>query len=152
MHHGRAVSGVCVVAVVTALSGCGGSDTTAKFKSGYNNLRGPLNQTGQAIAQEISQASKQTDAQVSANFHSLAARFQSQLSRLKALKPPSSVAAEWTNVTNAASKLDADLQAIANAAGAHNSSATQQAAASLASSATALQQAVTPVQQKLGLK
>lgn len=152
MHHGRAVSGVCVVAVVGALSGCGGSDDTAKFKSGYNAVRGPLNQTGQAIAQEISQASKQTDAQVSASFHGLALRFQSQLSQLKALKPPSSVTAQWKKVTDAASRLDSDLSAIASAAGAHNSSATQQAATSLAADASALTQAINPVKQKLGLK
>jgi hypothetical protein len=152
MRQRRAMSGVCVVAAVTALSACGGSDTTAKFKSGYNAVRAPLNQTGQAIAQEISKASSQTDAQVSANFRSLAARFHSQLNQLKALKPPSSVAAQWTKVTDAASKLDSDLNAIASAAGAHNSSATQQAATSLAANAQALQQAITPVKQKLGLK
>ncbi len=152
MHHGRVLSGVCVVAVVMALSSCGGSDTTAKFKSGYNAVRGPLNQTGQAIAQEISQASKQTDAQVSANFRSLAARFHSQVTQLEALKPPSNVANQWKNVTDAASKLDSDLNAIASAAGAHNTSATQQAAASLAANASALQQAITPIKQKLGLK
>jgi hypothetical protein len=152
MHHGRAVSGVCVVAVVTALSSCGGSDATARFKSGYNAVRGQLNQTGQAIAQEISQASKQTDAEVSANFRSLAARFQSQLTELKALKPPSSVSAQWKHVTDAATKLDSDLGAIATAAGAHNSSATQQAAASLAANASALQQSIAPIKQKLGLK
>jgi N-acetyl-beta-hexosaminidase len=138
--------------VVTALSGCGGSDTTAKFKSGYNAVRGPLNQTGQAIAQEISQASKQTDAQVSSNFRSLAVRFQSQVTQLKALTPPSSVAAQWKNVTDAATKLDSDLNAIASAAGAHNASGTQHAAASLAANASALQQAITPIKQKLGLK
>ncbi len=152
MHHGRAVSGVCVVAVVAVLSGCGSSDDTAKFKSGYNAVRTQLNETGQAIAQEISQASKQTDAQVSASFHSLAERFSSQLSQLKALKPPSSVTAQWKNVTNAATKLDADLNAIASAAGAHNSAATQQAAASLAADASALTQAINPIKQKLGLK
>lgn len=152
MHHGRAVWGVCVVAVVAVASGCGGSDTTAQFKSGYNSVRTPLNQTGQAIAQEISQAPKQTDAQVSANFHSLAQRFSAQVAKLKALKPPSSVSAQWPKVTDAATKLDSDLSAIASAASTHNSSATQQAAASLAADASALQQAITPVQQKLGLK
>ncbi len=152
MDHRRAVSGVCVTAVVAVLSGCGGSDQTATFKSGYNAVRGPLNQTGQAIAQEISQASKQTDAQVSASFSSLATRFQTQLAKLKALKPPSSVAAQWTNVTNAATRLDSDLNAIASAAGTHNSTATQKAAASLAADASALTQAITPIKQKLGLQ
>jgi hypothetical protein len=152
MHHGRAVSGVCVVAVVAALSGCGGSDDTAKFKSGYNAVRGPLNQTGQAIAREISQASKQTDAQVSASFRSLAQRFSTQVAKLTALKPPSSVAAEWNKVTDAATKLDFDLSAISSGAAAHNTSATQKAAASLAADASALTQAINPVKQKLGLK
>ena len=152
MRHRRAVSGVCVVAVVGALAGCGGSDDTATFKSGYNAVRAPLNQTGQAIAAEISQASKQTDAQVSASFRSLALRFQSQLAQLKALKPPSSVANQWKDVTAAATRLDSDLSAIGAAAGAHNSSATQQAAARLAADASALTQAINPIKQKLGLK
>src|SRR5437763_4413000 len=152
MHHAQAVPGVCLVAVLAVLSGCGGSDMTAQFKSGYDAVRAPLNQTGQAIAQEISQASKQSDAQISANFSSLAQRFSAQLAKLKALKPPSSVAAQWTNVTDAATRLDSDLSAIASAAGTHNSSATQKAATSLAADASALTQAITPIKQKLGLK
>ena len=152
MHHAQAVPGVCLVAVLAVLSGCGGSDTTATFKSGYNSVRTQLNQTGQAIANEISQAPKQNDAQVSASFQSLATRFEGQVAKLKALKPPSSVAAQWNNVTSAASKLTSDLKAIASAAAAHNSSATQQAATSLAASASALTQAINPIKQKLGLK
>jgi hypothetical protein len=152
MHHRRAVSGVCLLAVVAALSGCGGSDTTAQFKSGYNAVRGPLNQTGQQIANEIRAAPKQTDAQVAANFRSLAARFKSQVDQLKALKPPANVAADWTKVTNAASRLDSDLSAIASAASSHSTAAAQQAGASLATDAQALTQALTPVKQKLGLK
>ena len=64
----------------------------------------------------------------------------------------SSVAAQWTNVTDAATRLDSDLSAIASAAGTHNSSATQKAATSLAADASALTQAITPIKQKLGLK
>ena len=152
MHHGRAAWVLSVVAVVAVLSGCGGSDTTAQFKAGYNSVRAELNQTGQAIAQEISQASKQTDAQVSASFRSLAQRFSTQVAKLTALKPPSSVATEWNKVTDAATKVDSDLSAIGSGAGAHNSSATQKAAASLAEDASALTQAINPVKQKLGLK
>ena len=152
MHHGRAAWVLSVVAVVAVLSGCGGSDTTAQFKAGYNSVRAELNQTGQAIAQEISQASKQTDAQVSASFRSLAQRFSTQVARLTALKPPSSVAAEWNNVTDAAEKLDSDLSKIASDIGAHDTSGAQQAVASLAANAKALQKAITPIKQKLGLK
>ena len=152
MDRGRAAGGVCVAAVVAVLAGCGGSDTTAQFKSGYNSVRTELNQTGQAIAQEISQAPKQTDAQVSASFHSLAQRYSAQVAKLKKLNPPSSVSTEWKKVTDAATKLDSDLSAISSAAGAHNSAATQKAAASLAANATALTQAIAPVKQKLGLQ
>jgi hypothetical protein len=153
MHHRRAVSGVCVLAVVAALAGCGGSsDTTATFTSGYNAVKGALNQTGQEIAKEIQQAPKQTDAQVASNFRSLAARFKTQVAKLQALKPPASVSADWTKVTNAASKLDSDLSAIAAAAASHSTAAAQQAGASLAADAQALTQSLTPVKQKLGLK
>jgi hypothetical protein len=153
MLHRRAVSVVCVLATLGILSACGGSsDTTAQFKSGYNAVRTPLNQTGQAISKELQQAPKQTDAQVAANFRSLATRFDSQVGKLKALKPPASVASQWTNVTAAASRLDADLKAIASAAAAHSTAAAQQAGAALAADAQALSSALAPVKQKLGLK
>jgi hypothetical protein len=152
MLQGRAVPVICVLAVVAVLAGCGGSDTTTQFKSGYNAVRGQLNQTGQAIATEIQQAPKQTDAQVAANFHNLAGQFSSQLAKLKALKPPANVSSDWNNVTNAATKLAADLNAIASAATTHNTAAAQQAGASLAADAQALTQSLTPVKQKLGLK
>jgi cytochrome c556 len=152
MHHGRAAWALSAVAVVAVLSGCGGSDTTAQFKSGYNSVRIELNQTGRAIAQEISQTPRQNDAQVSASFRSLAQRFSTQVAKLTALKPPSSVAAEWHNVTDAAIKLDSDLSKIASDMAAHDTSAAQQAATSLAANAKALQQAITPIKQKLGLK
>jgi hypothetical protein len=115
-------------------------------------VRGPLNQTGQQIANEIRLAPKQTDAQVAANFRSLAARFSTQVAQLKALKAPASVASDWTKVTNAATRLDADLSAIASAAASHSTAAAQQAGASLAADAQGLTQALTPVKQTLGLK
>jgi hypothetical protein len=152
MQQGRAVSGVCVVAVVAVLSGCGGSDTTAQFKSGYNAVRGPLNKTGQDVANELQQAPKQTDAQVASKFRSLASQFKTQVNQLKALKPPASVSSDWTRVTTAATKLDADLSAIASAAASHSTAAAQQAGASLAADAQALTQSLAPVKQKLGLK
>jgi hypothetical protein len=74
------------------------------------------------------------------------------VAQLKALKPPSSVASDWTSVTNAATRLDADLNAIASAAVSHSTAAAQQAGASLAADAQALTQALAPVKQKLGLK
>ncbi len=151
--RGRSVSVISTLAAVAVLCGCGSSsDTTAKFKSGYNSLRGPLNQTGTQIATEIEQASKQTDAQVEQAFRGLAQRFQGQLSQLQTLKPPSSVAAEWNSVLAAASRLEADLNAIAAAAATHSAAAAKQAGASLVQDSQALQTATQPVKTKLGLK
>ena len=152
MHHGRAASGVCVVAVITALSGCGGSDTTAKFTSGYNAVRGPLNQTFQAIEAELQRVSTQTDAQAGAAFESIATRFRGQVAQLKALKAPSSVAGHWKNVTDAATRLDADLNRIGSAANSHNRPAAQLAFGDLETDEHALTDDAAFVKQKLGLK
>jgi hypothetical protein len=107
---------------------------------------------GQQIATELQQAPKQTDAQVASKFRGLASQFKTQVDQLKALKPPANVAADWTRVTDAATKLDSDLSAIASAAASHSTAAAQQAGASLATDAQALTQALAPVKQKLGLK
>ena len=150
--RGRAASAVSVLAAVGVLCGCGSSDTTASFKSGYNALRGPLNQTGNQIAAEINQAPKQTDAEVEQSFRTIAQRFQSQLSKLQQLKPPSSVAADWHSVISAASRMEADLNAIAAAAATHSAAAAKQAGASLVQDAQSLTSAAAPVKSKLGLK
>jgi hypothetical protein len=152
MYHRRAVSGVCVLAALGALSGCGGSDTTSTFKSGYNRVRGPLNQTGQQIANEVNRVSTQTNAQAAANLRRLAAQFQSQLAKLEALKPPADVSADWTKVKNAASKLGPDVNAMATAAATGSNGAFQQGVASLQADAQALNQALAPIKQTLGLK
>lgn len=143
------------VAVVCALAtGCGGSsnDVTAKFKAGYDQLRGPLNQTGAALGAEVQRAPKQTDAQVGAAFRGIASRFQGQLSRLETLKPPTSVQADWNSVIAAAQRLEGDLTDIVAAAATHSSSAAEQAGAKLATDSQALLAAIKPVKQKLGLK
>lgn len=149
---GRAVSFVSVLAALAVLSGCGSSDATAKFKSGYNSLRGPLNQTGAQIAAEINQAPKQTDAQVEQAFRGLAQRFGSQVIELQKLKPPANVAADWENVLGAASRVETDLDAIASAAATHSASAAGRAANSLVKDAQVLSTAANPVKSKLGLK
>ncbi len=142
-----------MVAALASISGCGSSsDTTAKFKSGYDAVRGPLNQTGQALGAELQHASGQTDAQVEAIFRALATRFQGQLGQLESLKPPGSVQTEWNSVIDAAHRLETDLNSVADAAATHNKSAAEQAGASLVTDAAALKSAVTPIKSKLGLK
>ncbi len=149
----RMMCGAFAASAALAVVGCGSSsDTTAKFKSGYNAIRGPLDQTGQAIATELTQAPKQTDAQVETSFRSLSQRFGSEVAQAAKLKPPSNLAADWTKVIQAGTKIEADLLAVATAARQHSSSLAQSAGASLARNAQALTAAVAPIKSKLGLK
>jgi hypothetical protein len=122
------------------------------FKSGYEQLRGPLNQTGAAIGVEVQHASGQTDAQLRAAFQQLASRFQSQLSQLETLKPPQNLAADWNSVLDSAHRIESDLIAVVAAAATHSRSAGEQAGASLAADAQALQSAAATIKAKLGIK
>jgi hypothetical protein len=123
----------------------------SNFRSGYIGLRDPLNQTGQAIANEIQQAPQQTDAQVAASFSSLASRFQAQVGQLESLQPPANLQGDWNSVIAAAQRLVSDLKAIAVAATTHNTSAAQEAGASLAADAQELTSALQPIKAALGL-
>jgi len=131
-RSGRA-STALVVALVP-LAGCGGSsssDETAKFKTSYESVGTQFKEVSQAIGTAIEQSRTQSDAQIAVAFHALAARWQDQLSQLQTLKPPSSLAATFNTLTGAASRAEADLNAIAAAAETHNKSAAEQASASL---------------------
>jgi hypothetical protein len=148
----RVLAGAFVVLALA--SGCGASSNsvTAKFKADYNQLRGPMNQTGSELGAEVQKAPKQTDAQVGAAFRSIANRFQSELSQLQTLKPPASVQADWNSVIAAAQRLENDMGDIVAAAATHSASSAEQAGARLAVDAQALQSSLKPVKSKLGLK
>jgi hypothetical protein len=149
----RIIFSVCATSAALVLAGCGSSsDTTAKFKAGYNAVRGPLQRTGQAINDELTKASKQTDAQVASSFQSLAQRFGSQVAQAAKLKPPSSLSKDWTSVIRAATRMEADLLALSTAGRSHNSALARSAVNSLAKNAQALSTAVAPIKSKLGLK
>jgi hypothetical protein len=139
---------------VALLSACGGSSSnqTAKFKAGYVSTANQLRQTSIAIGKEIQQAPKQTDSQVLVAFRSLAARWQTHLSQLQTLKPPSNLAADFNTVTGAASRVEADLNAIVAAAGTHSASAAEQAAAILVGDVLTAKTASTKITNKLGSK
>ncbi len=148
----RMIFGVCATSAALALAGCGGSSDTSKFKMGYNGIRAQLNQTGQAIAAELTKAPKQTDAQIASSFRSLAQRFGSQVSQAGKLKPPASLTKDWGNVIRSATRMEADLLAVATAARSHNTSLAQSARTSLVRNAQALATAAAPIRSKLGLK
>ena len=131
MNRGK--GGMVAILATALVAACGGSSNNqaAHFKSGYVSTANQLKQVSIDIGKEIQQAPKQTDAQVLAAFRGLATRWQNDLSQLQTLKPPSNLATDFNTVTGAASRVEADLNAIVSAAGTHSASAAEQAAASL---------------------
>jgi hypothetical protein len=146
------------LALAPLIAACGGSSSSTQtnpfqaFKSGYEQLRGPVNQTGNAVGAELQHASGQTDAQVQTAFQQLASRFQSQVSQLETLKPPHSLAADWNSVLGPATRIESDLTAVVAAAATHNPSAGEQAGASLMADVQDLRPAAATIKAKLGIK
>jgi hypothetical protein len=160
------VSATLVVAVLVV--GCGGSSSSsataseqsasstptaaqsvAAFKTGYESIAGQLKQTSSSIGVAIQNAPKQSDQQLGTAFHSLAERWQSQLSQLQTLKPPAELAATFNTVTGAGSRVETDLRAIASAAATHSAAAAKQAAANLVQDMLAAKAASTRITNKL---
>jgi transcription initiation factor TFIID subunit TAF12 len=137
------------------ISGCGGSsasDQTAKFKQGFVPVVDRFRDTSRAIGTAIQQASSQTDAQIATEFGRLAARWQSQVSQLGTLKPPSNMASDFNALSSAATRAEADLKGIVAAAGTHSKSAATHAAASLVNDISSAKSASTAITDKLGVK
>jgi type IV pilus biogenesis protein CpaD/CtpE len=146
---------MALVALVFAVSGCGGSsssDQTAKFKKSYTTTVVQLKQTSSAIGHAIQGASSETDAQLVTTFRGLAGRWQNQLSQLETLKAPSKVAADFNTLTAAATRVESDLNAIVAAGATHSASAGKQAGASIVPDVLAAKSAATTIDQKLGVK
>jgi hypothetical protein len=144
-----------LVATLVLLSGCGGSsssDQTAKFKASISPVVNQLRDISHGIGTAIQQAPSQTDAQIAATFHNLASRWQSQLSQLQTLKPPSNLASTFNTLTGATSRVETDLTAIVAAAETHGGAAAKQASASLVNDILSAKSASTTITDKLGIK
>jgi hypothetical protein len=155
MHSVSKLGGALLVTL--ALAGCGGSsssssslDQTASFKTSFDSAAGQLKQGSHAIGVAIQQASSRTDAQLAATFHQLASRWQHALSQLQTLTPPSNLAVTFNTLTGAATRVEADLNAIVAAAETHSSSAAEQASATLVTDILAAKSASTTITDKLG--
>lgn len=151
--------GITVVLVAGLLAACGGSSSTTtqvnltrQFKTAYERVRGPLNQTGAAIGAEVEHAPSQTDAELAAAFRQLSSRFQSQISELETFTPPPSLAADWNSVLDSAKRVESDLTSVVAAAETHSQVAGEQAGASLVTDAGELKSAAATVKQKLGIR
>lgn len=137
---------------------CGGSssssssDPTAQFKSSLSPVVGQLKQTSHAIGTAIEKAPSQTDAQIAVAFHALATQWQDHVSRLQTLKAPASLAVTFNTLTGAATRAEADLNAIVAAAQTHSAAAAKQASATLVTDILAAKAASTTITNKLGIQ
>ena len=146
---------VCVPPVALALAGCGGSSSssqTANFGTSFSSTANQLKATSHEIGVAIERAPSRTDAQLASTFSALAARWQNQVNRLKALQPPSSVSTAFNRLKSSATRVEADLNAIAAAAETHNASAAKQATASLVTDILSAKSASTTITNTVGAK
>jgi hypothetical protein len=154
MRHASVLAAIlCVL-----LAGCGGSTEgtsaspgTAAFKAGYQKLRGPLNATGEAVAQELQQSAHQTDVELATAFGGLATTFHGQLVELEALKPPANLASAFSAATYAANRVDTDLRSISRAAMRRDATAAGKATTALGRDVAAMHLAASLIKHGLGL-
>lgn len=111
-----------------------------------------LGQISMAVGAAITKAASQTDAQLAATFHDLATRWQTQLSQLETLKPPSNLATDFNTLTGATTRAESDMNAVVTAAETHSKSAATQASASMVADIVAAKNASTKITDKLGIK
>src|SRR5690348_9123332 len=107
------VRGGALAAAVVIAAGCGsssgGSQTNiaqSEFKPNFRQVVNEFKQTSHAIGLAIEHASGQSDAQLTATFSALAARWQTDVVKLKALKPPPSVSSQYQTLTGAATRTE----------------------------------------------
>ena len=77
--------------------------------------------------------------------------WQTVLSKLETLTPPSSVATEFNTLKDAASRVEADLNAVVSAAATHDASAAAQASHSLVQDMASAKAAAQSMYSKLGI-
>ncbi len=154
----RFVARAALVVAFVLPAACGSSasssssDPTAQFKSSLSPVVGQLKQTSQAIGLAIEKAPSQTDAQIASAFHALAIQWQDQVSRLQTLKAPASLAVTFNTLIGAATRAEADLNAIVAAAQTHSAAAAKQASATLVSDILAAKTASTTITNRLGIQ
>ena len=133
-YVGRVVMALLVLITVGCGGGSSSSSTAARpstFRSDFAVVVGQFKQTSHAIGLAIEHAPSQTDAQISAAFSGLAARWQTDIGPLRSLTPPPALSSRYRALTMAVTRAEADLNAIVAAAQTHNGSGARQASARL---------------------
>jgi hypothetical protein len=160
----RSMAAAALVAAALALSACGaggsggGSSPTpppspspsGNFNSTFAALSGQFAHGSQVIGGALITAKAMTDAQLETAFKTLASKWQIVLSKLETLTPPAAVQQEFNTLKDAATRVEADLNAIASAAQNHDASAAKQASTTLVNDIQAAKSAAQSIDQKLG--
>lgn len=144
------IAGVTILAMLL-ISGCGGSSSrssstsstsagssstsqasqtgqsTAQFKAAIAPILNQFKLASQGTGAAIQQAVSQTDAQVSAAFQQVAAKWTTALNQLKTLQPPPQLTAAYDRLKTQVSSVTADLGTIVSAAQSHNATAAKDA-------------------------
>ena len=148
---------MAVAALIAA--GCGsssaGSSTNisrSEFNPNFKQVTSQFKQTAHGIGLAIVNARSQTDAQITSTFTNLAAQWQQDVTRLKALKPPPSVAAEYQTLSGAATRTEDDLKAIVSAAKSHDATAAKQDGAKLVKDILQAKASSQAIGTKLGIR
>jgi len=133
-RRSRLVAAVATAALAAGCGGDGGDDAkqdTAKFESGAKAATAETTKIGSDIGTAVRAASKQTDAQLAAEFTDLAARARAVVSDLNALEPPAAARAKVNALVGALGTGAQDLDAIAAAARGHDASSARSATVTL---------------------
>jgi hypothetical protein len=153
------IKGAGLAAVLLLTAGCGsassGSATTAQpstVRSDFGLVFNEFKQTSRSIGLAVKAPSSQTDAQIASRFKGLAAQWQSDVTKLKSLTPPPSVAAPYQALSAAADRTEADLKTIVLAAQNHSGSEAKQAGARLVSDILQARSAAQTISTKLGIR
>lgn len=144
-----------LVAAFTLVTGCGGSSSsssTADFKTNFSPVIQQFQNVSHSIGTEIQHASSQTDTQASAAFHTLAARWQAQVSRLRALKPPANLSSDFNRLTAATTRVESDLNGVVSAVAAHSKSGAEQSATALVTDILSAKLEASRLTTRLGIK
>jgi hypothetical protein len=172
--------GWAAAAVIVVLAGCGSSSsskssssktgassttatarttaattaTTAApdFKSGFAAATAKAGAASHDIGVELEKAGSQNDAQLQTKFTQLAAEWQQAVSALGTLTPPAAVSSQFATLSDAASRTETDLKAIATAGATHSKQLGTQAVSSLIKDILKAKAAATVVAHKLGIK
>jgi hypothetical protein len=151
--RGGAMAAAAVIAAGCGSSSSGSSSNIAQseFNPNFGQVVNQFKQTSRAIGLAIEHAAGESDAQLTTIFSALAARWQSDVVKLKALKPPPSVAPQYQTLAGAATRTETDLKAIVTAARTHDANAAKQAGRQLVRDILQAKSSSQTITTKLGI-